>query len=143
MADTPSRFVSPGIFFGTVDPFDFKAVYLPYPGDSAPPVVTLISPPVDAPDFVPTSLVTVRADDDVQLRNCFVWVEYADGSSEVIYRDNEFLTNFAALSSAVYEDGTHRRLTFVIGRGDGNEKFGWPLSPRIYIAPVDRGGNVA
>ncbi|HMJ16584.1 MAG TPA: hypothetical protein VK524_34455 [Polyangiaceae bacterium] len=111
--------------------------------DSVAPVVTLLSPSLSAP-FLPEQLITLRVDDENEIANCFVWAEYPDGSSEIIYRDGAFRPLFATRSSAAFQDPLHRQLLIVVGRGDGlTPGKGWPLSPDLYAAPVDKGGNVS
>jgi hypothetical protein len=124
-------------------------IELPPPDDTTafrdliPPVATLLDP-APSTGLQPNASVTLRVVDDRRVRRAFLWVEYADTTSEVIFHDGAFLPAFAALSSASSPDSSTIILT--IARGvdvEGNRVGGWPSRPRIYIAGIDEGGNVS
>jgi hypothetical protein len=111
--------------------------------DLVPPVATLVDP-APATNLQPNAAVTLRVVDDRTVRRAFLWVEYADTSSEVIFHDGAYLPAFSALSSTSSPNPS--TLIFVIVRGidvDGRRVGGWPARPRIYLAGIDEGGNVS
>jgi hypothetical protein len=119
--------------------------------DLTPPVPVLVSPIEGV--VTPDAAITIDVTDDRTLRAFFIWVEYANGSSEMIYRDGAFLPAFwgtnavgVRLSSVVALDAFSRSYRFVIARGSdtgGKRVGGWPYNPRIYFGAVDIGGNVS
>jgi hypothetical protein len=110
------------------------------------PTITLLSPASLVAPILPDAAITFRVADDRLLKRVYLWVEYADSSSEVIYRDGVFLPAFRELSDHTPVGDPSGTIEFTVARGvnlDDRRIGGWPSSPRLYIAGIDAAGNVS
>lgn len=69
------------------------------------------------------------------MRRTLVLIIYPDGSTEVAHDGDQFMTNFAALSSRTAVVGL-AGWTYRIQRASG-----WPQAPSFRIVAIDAAGN--
>lgn len=135
MADFSADFRAPSaVWWATVDPFDFSAVFAPKVSDGVPPRLTVISPPA-ATVISNVAPVVFELVDDAGFALLDLWVGFGrtPKSYELAY-DGElqaFLGNFTG--SSVAEN------VFTLVRAGG---FPYGNRVRLRANAVDRGGNV-
>lgn len=142
MADTLSRYVSPQMLYGSIDPFNFNSVYLPLVqiSDNVPPsvVVNVVTPN----PLLKDSWITVDVTDALSAIKAVFIMAFWAGRDDSVWDGNSYSATYAGSLAPVTIAGGFR-FQF-------KPALGWPVplpvdqpNMRVRIAAVDSAGNVS